>query len=116
TLLREIERAVMAVWIVSWPTEQDVRRPRTTAAARVGVVAGLAAAPQIVDRAVSCKGELGAVGPDVLQGLVADVSARVLGRGERRTTFDRPVGFEADRVLAGVAAEPVTDAGLTAAP
>lgn len=64
--------------------------------------------PQVVDGAVARERELGALAPDLADRLVANIAARIFGGRQRRAPLDRTVRFEADGVLAGVAADPVS--------
>jgi hypothetical protein len=54
-----------------------VRGPRATGTADISVVAALAEPPQIIHGPVAGERQLGGVVPDLLERLVADVSAGV---------------------------------------
>src|SRR4051812_40935817 len=87
------EGAMMAIRIVTGATEEHEAGPGATGAAFVGVVAGAAKAPQIVDGAIPRVAQRGRALPDVLQRIVANVAARPGFGRQRRTTLDRAVGF-----------------------
>src|SRR6202035_405882 len=80
------------------------------------VVAAPAEPPQTPRaRPVAGERELRALVPDVDQAHVARAAAAVDARRQRRAAFDRAVGFDAHRVLAGRAALEADGAAAVAA-
>src|SRR5665213_2863768 len=49
----ELDRAVVAIRVITWFAQRDEARPRAAAHALFGVVAGLAVAPEIARRPVA---------------------------------------------------------------
>src|ERR1700687_5908285 len=101
------ERAVVAVGVVPGASHDGVRRPRTTAEAVGGVIAGTAVPPEVLDRTLAHEAHPRRAFPDVLESIFADVAANVIGRRKRRASFDIAVGLDADGSAACAAGAPV---------
>src|SRR5262245_18195400 len=87
---------MVTVRIVSSTTEEDVRRPRTSAHGLLRVVALAAVPPEFVAGPVACEAHgLGAL-PDLIEGMIAHAPAPVRGRWQRRTPLDRTIRFDAE--------------------
>src|SRR5690349_14357318 len=91
---------------VAAPAERAVGSERAPGTARVGVVAALAEPPQLARAAVARECDLLRI-PDPIERQLADVAARVRGRGQRRTALHGAVGLDAHHELSGLAALPV---------
>ena len=87
TRLLQLQSAVMAIRVVARRAEQGMRRPGAAAAAGVGIIAGAAEAPEIVDRAQAPEADRIAVAPDVGQREIADVAAAEVDRRQRGDTL-----------------------------
>ena len=77
-LLRQLERAMMAVRIVSGSPEQNTRGPGATGFAHVSVVTTATVAPQLVARSSAVDVQLVCRPPDVFETEVANVAAGIL--------------------------------------
>ena len=105
---------MVAIGVIAGTAEEDVRRPRAARAARVGVVARGAVAPEVACRAIARVAERRGALPAVAQRRLADRAARPRGGREARAALDRPVGLDADREVAGPAAARMRRAPLAA--
>src|SRR5690606_13797599 len=103
TFTLHLERAVVAVGVVAGLAEETEARPRAARPADVGVVAGAAVAPEILDGAIARVAQRRAALPDVPEAVVADVAAGPRLGGQRGAALDRSVGLDAERRAARAA-------------
>src|SRR6185503_12555333 len=116
SLLRQLERAMMTIGIVSGASEQNTRGPRTAGFARISVVTTATEAPQLFARSAAIDVQLIGRPPDIFETEIANVAAGISRSRERRTTLDRAVSLDAERVLSSVTTRPVNTIVAVAAP
>src|SRR5580700_7797046 len=99
---------MMAEGVIALFAEEHVRRPRASAKAIARVIAGCAVAPEVARRPLACEAQRAGPLPDVLERVVPDVPAHVVGGGQRRAPFDVPVRLDSEDVAARPARTHVT--------
>jgi hypothetical protein len=116
SVLRQLERAMVTIRIVTSASEQNTRGPRATGFARVSVVTTAAETPQLFTRSAAVDVQLVCRPPDIFKTEIANVAAGISRSRERRTSLDRAVSLDAERVLSGITTAPVNTIVAVAAP
>src|SRR3569832_406683 len=107
---------MVAVRIVSGSSEQNARGPCATGFAHLSVVTTATETPQLFARSPAIEVQLVGCPPDVFETEIANVSTCILRSRQRRTTLDRAISLDAERVLSGIATGPIDSIVATAAP
>jgi len=77
SLLRQFERAMVAVRIVSGATEENARGPRATGFTHVSVVATATETPQLFTRSATIDVQFIRCPPDIFKTEIANIPARI---------------------------------------
>ena len=107
---------MVAVRIVTCPSEEYVRSPRAAGFTHVGVVTTAAEAPQLIGSARAVDIQFVRLPPDLFQIEIANVAPGIRRSRQRGTSFDRAVSLDAECVLSGITTGPVDPIVATAAP